>query len=129
MYKAALNYYAGYMGSHMTFVELFKELERYIDRPRRRFKACMRVKRGLKNTDVPGGMYKDQAYLEGAVSILRRRKEISFEDLYSGKIALEDLGRLQNFIRKDGIKLPWFLKDKAKYMAALDRIAEVNNIH
>jgi len=117
------------MASHMTFVELFKDLERYVDCPMGRFKVCVRVKRGLTNTDSPGGMYKDQAYLEGAVSILRRRNEINFEDLYSGKIALEDLNRLQKYIRKDGMKLPWFLKDKAKYMAALDRIAEVNNIH
>eukprot|EP00826_Nyctotherus_ovalis_P057048 TRINITY_DN7793_c0_g2_i3.p1 TRINITY_DN7793_c0_g2~~TRINITY_DN7793_c0_g2_i3.p1 ORF type:complete len:130 (-),score=33.41 TRINITY_DN7793_c0_g2_i3:115-504(-) len=128
MYKAALNYYAGYMASHLSFAELFRELERYVDSPRRRFKCCVRVKRGLANTDGPGGMYKDQAYLEGAVALLKRRKEIDFEDLYSGKIALEDLDRLQKHIRREGMKLPWFLKDKAKYMAALDRIAEANGI-
>ena len=31
---------------------------------------CMRVKRGIQDTSLKGGMYKDQAYLIGAVEIL-----------------------------------------------------------
>jgi hypothetical protein len=37
LYKSALNYYSCYMASKMSFVELFNDLERYIDNPRRRF--------------------------------------------------------------------------------------------
>ena len=73
-------------------------------------------------------MYKDQVYLEGAVMLLRNRKEINFDALYCGKMALEDLERFQKRLRMTSIKLPWFLNDQELYMKALDRIAEFNNI-
>ena len=128
MYKAALNYYSAYMASKTSFVELYADLEKYIDCPKRRFRVCLRVKRGLSYTDKPGGMYKDQVYLEGAVTILRKRKEIDFETLHSGKICLEDLEKVKRSIRNIGVKFPWFLANKEKYMKVLDKIAEVNNI-
>jgi len=51
----------------------------------------MRVKRGLSNTQEVGGFYKDQVYLRGAVEILRHRRVINFEELYCGKLALQDI--------------------------------------
>jgi len=59
MYKSALNYYSAYMASKMSFVELFNDLEKYIDNPRRRWKCTLRVKRGMVDTVEPGGLYKD----------------------------------------------------------------------
>lgn len=79
-------------------------------------------------TANPGGMYKDQIYLEGAVLLLKNRKKINFEELYSGKIAFEDLERMQNRLRLKSLKLPWFMQNKEKYMKALDRIASFNHI-
>ena len=38
------------MASQMGFVEMFQELERYIKDPERRFRECLRMKRGIKNT-------------------------------------------------------------------------------
>jgi hypothetical protein len=58
-YKGALNYYSAYMASKMSFVELFNDLEKYIDNPRRRYRCVARVKRGLIDTSEPGGLYKD----------------------------------------------------------------------
>jgi hypothetical protein len=43
----------------MSFVELFNDLERYIDNPRSRWKYVVRVKRGLIDTSELGGLYKD----------------------------------------------------------------------
>jgi hypothetical protein len=59
LYKAALNYYSAYMASKMSFVDLFNDLEKYIDNPRRRLKCVIRVKRGLIDTYEAGGLYKD----------------------------------------------------------------------
>ena len=56
-----------------------------------RWKYVMRVKRGIANTQNPGGFYKDKAYLKGAVDILNNRKTIQFQDLYCGRISLADL--------------------------------------
>jgi len=51
----------------MSFVELFDDMDRYVDNKMSRFKFVLRVKRGLMDTGEPGGLYKDQVYLEGAV--------------------------------------------------------------
>jgi hypothetical protein len=59
LYKSALNYYSAYMASKLSFIDLFTDLEKYIDNPRRRFKCVVRVKRGLTDTSEPGGLYKD----------------------------------------------------------------------
>ncbi len=58
-------------------------------------------------------MFKDQVYLIGAVEILKRRKFIDFYDLYSGKLNLEDLSKVQemNIIQKQGLIFPGFIKD------------------
>ena len=35
LYKPALNYYACYRASELSFVELFNDLEKYVDNPKR----------------------------------------------------------------------------------------------
>jgi len=47
------------MASKMSFVDLFNDLEKYIDNARRRWKCVVRVKRGIQDTGEPGGLYKD----------------------------------------------------------------------
>lgn len=59
MYRSALNYYAAYHASKMSFVDLFNDLVKYIDDKMSRFKFVLRVKRGLMDTSEPGGLYKD----------------------------------------------------------------------
>lgn len=92
-YKAALNYYSACKAGSLSFADLFKDLEQYIDDPNRRWHFTLRVKRGLTDTAQAGGLYKDQVYLEGAYKILKERKNINFHALISGKISLEDLDR------------------------------------
>ncbi len=50
LFKPALNYYACYKASEMSFVELFNDLEKYVDSPKKRWKYVLRVKRGLSDT-------------------------------------------------------------------------------
>lgn len=59
LFKPALNYYACSKASEMSFVELFNDLAKYVDNPRKRWKYVLRVKRGLGDTSLPGGLYKD----------------------------------------------------------------------
>jgi len=128
LFKAALNYYSAYKAHYMSFAELYKDLEKYIDSPKRRFRACLRVKRGVVYTGRPGGLYKDQIYLEGAVKILRKRKEIDFKLLYAGKIAIDDVERMQKKIKTNDLKYPWYLKNEQAYLNVLDKIASFNKI-
>jgi hypothetical protein len=59
LYRSALNYYAAYYASKMSFVDLFNDMERFVDNKYSRFKFVLRVKRGLMDTSEPGGLYKD----------------------------------------------------------------------
>jgi len=59
LYRSALNYYAALQASKMSFVELFDDIAKYIDDKMRRFKFVVRLKRGLRDTGEPGGLYKD----------------------------------------------------------------------
>jgi hypothetical protein len=43
----------------MGFVDLFNDLEKFLDDKMSRFKFVLRVKRGLQDTSQPGGLYKD----------------------------------------------------------------------
>ena len=59
MFKASLNYYSAYLASIYSFEKMFNLLEIFVKNPEKRFQLCLRVKRGLNETEKPGGMYKD----------------------------------------------------------------------
>jgi len=42
----------------MSFEDLYKELEKYMDIPIERWKLCVRVKRGLHDTSKKSGLFK-----------------------------------------------------------------------
>jgi hypothetical protein len=70
------------MSAFLSFVDLYENLTLYIDCPKKRWKQCLRVKRGVIDTSQPGGFYKDQAYLRGAAQILKNRDSIDFNKLW-----------------------------------------------
>lgn len=130
LFKPALNYYMCCKASEMSFSELYKDLEKYVDNPKLRYKYVLRVKRGLGDTSQPGGLYKDQVYLEGALKLLENRKNIDWHGFYSAKFNLEDLNRpkLMKKLKKDNIVLPKFVVDEKDYVSRLDVIAKHNFI-
>jgi hypothetical protein len=128
IYRAALNYYSAYKAGTMSFVDLYKDLEQFVDDPNRRWNTTVRVKRGITDTSAPGGLYKDQVYLAGAYNILKDRKNINFLALIAGKISLYDLERpfLMKIIRTDNILVPPFMRDMKRFMKGLDKLAKIN---
>lgn len=131
LFKPALNYYMCCKASEMSFSDLYKDLEQYVDNPKLRYKYVLRVKRGLGDTSKPGGLYKDQVYLEGALKLLEKRKEIDWQAFYSAKVNIEDLHRpkiMKKLGKKDGIVLPKFVEDPDDYVSRLDVIAKHNFI-
>lgn len=130
LYQSALKYYTAFMAKQLSFVDLFKDLEKYVDSPQARWKFVLRVKRGLVDTSQKGGLYKDQVYLEGAVKILSNRKRLDFKGLLCGKISLEDMKReaITSILNFEGQLLPPFMQDMELYMNCLDEIAECNHI-
>ena len=133
LFKPALNYYMCCKASEMSFSELFNDLEKYVDNPKLRYRYILRVKRGLSDTSKPGGLYKDQVYLEGALMLLENRNEIDWEIFYSAKFNIEDLKRprlLKKLVTTDRV-LPKFVENAEKikeYKRCLDVIAKDNFI-
>lgn len=130
LWSAALHYYASYKASQLSFSDLYADLAKYIDDPTKRFKETLRVKRGMIDTSKPGGCYKDQVYLSGAIKILQSRWRIDFKELYSGKFAIEDYFRedIRKSIKYSDLIFPEFMKDMELYRRALDNVAKTNGI-
>jgi hypothetical protein len=78
LFKPAVRYLAAIYASKMGFKDLFKRINRFVLDRDECWRECVRVKRGMGNTEEKGGFYKDQSYLVGAVEILRNRSTIDF---------------------------------------------------
>lgn len=90
LYKSACNYIAAFFSSKMGFTDLFQVLKRYMNDPERTWNLCVRVKRGISDTSLQKGFYKDQVYFKGAVHIIKQRNYIDFIKLHAVKLNLED---------------------------------------
>lgn len=67
LFKAALRYVAAIYASKMSFSQVYQQLKKYMKDDNDCWRETVRVKRGLANTEEPGGYYKDQSYLIGAI--------------------------------------------------------------
>jgi len=133
LWSPALSYYSQCRAREVGFTALFFELRQYVSSPEARWSYCLRCKRGLKNTALPGSLGKDRAYLEGAVKILQRLNELDFVLLHSMKVSLEDYSDakillLRNTSLARQLQIPSFIKNMSEYKEKLKEIAKVNMI-
>lgn len=117
LYPQALRYFAVCRGSLIGFVELFHELKSHVSDNTRCFQLCCRIKRGMHDTSLPGAFNIDQAYFKGAVEILRQLDEVDILRLYGGQLALQDLDKVHNVMRRDDVMLPKFMDSASKLEA------------
>ena len=119
LWQQALYYYAICRGEQLSFSNLFHDLEKYIDNKERRWRVCLRVKRGIKDTSEFGANSKDQVYLRGVIRVSSWLRSHSFDirPLYVGKIAIEDLELVSNISQKFEPVLPKFFLDDKKFYA------------
>lgn len=123
LFKAALRYLAAIYASKMSFAQVYKQLNRFLKDREDCWRECVRVKRGLGNTEELGGYYKDQSYLVGAIELLRERKAVDFRKIFYGKLAPNETVNLENGV------LPPFIDSEEKYkhyLKKLDAIALYN---
>jgi len=131
MYTQALGYWSVCRGAQIGFVELFKEISEYVSDPNRVWQKCVRIKRGMTDTSLPGAFYMDQAYFKGAVEILRHLDEVDFGRLYGGQLALQDLDKVHFIQRKEVVRLPRFMSTPKKmetYMVHCRKMIKENGI-
>ena len=145
IWQGALYYYCCCRSFDLTFSELYRDIAKYVDDPDRRWRACVRVFRGTRDTSQTGPgtcMCKDQVYLAGSVAILaaRHHPACDFNLLFAGRLALEDVLQRGTMLRgagggatvlhpSRGLRLPPFYeRDPAAYLRQLDDIAAVNGV-
>lgn len=126
----ALYYYAVVQSNKMNFSELFKHLRTYVQDKDRCWKICLRVKRGIKDTSVPGAFSKDQTYIRGLMQVKEwlLQNDYDTKKLYLGKIAIEDWEKVQHFYHENELILPAFMEDKKAYKEKVKRVLQFNRL-
>lgn len=128
----ALSYLAVYLAQRLSFAQLAKELQVYVSDSERLWSICLKVKRGLKDTSMPGGFTKNQVYLAGTIDVLRWLKKNHYDarPLYVGKVAVEDIQvALQNSVLSlEELKVPQIILNPEWYKAQMEQIARDNKL-
>lgn len=112
----ALRYFAvNYAASH-SFSQLNTALIPYEPRRERRWDLCLRAKRGIKDTSKPGAFSKDQTYFAGSIEVWKwlKKNDFKVEQLYVGKIAVEDMAMVKPIAATEGLLIPSFIKEASK---------------
>ena len=73
-----------------SFLKTYDHLCKYF-KPKTSWKLTLRAKRGVKDTSKPGAYTKDVVYLRGFLRVLEFAKKRDVNQLYVGKIKIEDL--------------------------------------
>ena len=141
LWSPALSYFVQARSRDLGFTQVFLELKQFIPSAASRWAFCMRSKRGMRDTSKPGCMAKDRAYLQGALKILTRRRELDFAVLHSGKIAVSEHAVARKHLRSLGtfrpraggdkrakLVTPHFITDMDAYLKELDAIAAANGV-
>ena len=92
-----------------SFYDIFDKLIKYFP-PADAFTIVQRVKRGIIDTEIPGGYTKDFVYMDGFQKVNSfLKKGNSIEILFTGKIGLEDVDLVQELIDQGILMKPKYL--------------------
>lgn len=129
LWMPALYYFTMYHAQFLSFADLAQKLKPYLNTAERRFKTCLRAKRGLTDTSQPGGYLKDQVYLLGTVKVAQWLHDNHYhaEQLYIGKVAVEDLERAQQLSPEHVLQLPNFI-NQVDYKKRLRHVISFNHL-
>lgn len=134
LWFAGLYYVLVYEASRLSFSQLNQFLKTYVDDKERRWNMCVRVKRGVGDTSVPGAFSKDQIYLRGVMHMLDWLEQHEYDPrpLYIGKVATEDLAKAQAQSNAAwNLQLPSFLQTPEQlqlYKEEIKRIKKENEL-
>lgn len=128
LWRPAAYYVAVDLGMRLGFKDMFTELISLGFDQEFAWRLALRVKRGLTDTSRPGGNTKDLCYLEGAVQMWQwlSQPENNPQDLYLGKIFIEELAEKKSQIITHEVYLPLFMKDLEKYRQLIVEIGQKN---
>jgi hypothetical protein len=117
LHKAALRYYTTWLGQTLGFAEVYQKLRQMGISEKKAIRGTLRAKRGQTDTSRPGGYTKDIIYFEGAYVVTKwlADKKNRPEDLYLGRISLENVAEAKAMVESPTTVLPDFMTDLEKY--------------
>lgn len=126
-HKTYLNYFAAYMAQQISFAELYSELVELGCSQRFAWNVTLKNKRGLKDTSQPGGFSKNHIYFEGLVKIWKwLMADNDPKLLYAGRIALEEVDKLQTVELSDQVVYPTFFSNIELYKQKIVKLGNIN---
>jgi hypothetical protein len=129
LWSEALSYFTVVEGSRSSFATLYKKLKKYVDDPERRWRYCLKAKRGITDTSLPLVLSKGQIYFIGLLDVLSwlQQNDFLIDQLFLGKISLDDLKAAQSLATHQPI-LPSFLHSRTNYQQKLQNIIRLNHL-
>jgi len=126
--KTFLSYYSVYLSQHFSFSQMFYELLKLGMTKERAWNLCLRNKRGLSDTSLPGGFTKDVCYLQGTILVWDWivNQQNNPVNLYLGRLGLKTIDSIKDEQEKYTILQPHFLEKSEYYLAMIKKIGEVN---
>jgi|GEM_PF-296872 len=126
--KTYHTYLTAYLAQRLSFVEVYKELLAISVPPDMAFLLALRTKRGRTDTAQPGGLTKDITYFEGSVQVWDWIMDPAHlpQDLYLGRISLEQISTFKHTAVHDHLLYPSFFADMAAYHQNIAEIGKRN---
>ncbi|MBP9691266.1 DUF1704 domain-containing protein [Candidatus Woesebacteria bacterium] len=111
LFGAALRYLAVDIAQSSSFAMTWHQLRKYFQDDEKLWTTVFRVKRGIKNTENPGGFTKDLVYFEGAYTVANWLVETDYavKKLYLGRISTDDVTKAESITPLSEPILPIFL--------------------
>ncbi len=130
LFRPCAYYLAVELSLRHSFSEAFHILMDYGFDTEFAWRLCLRTKRGLTDTSLPGANTKDICYLGGVLDVWRWviLENNDPRDLYLGKIYLEEVAEKKTLTKTKDVYLPLFLQDLEKYRSTLVAIGDANNL-
>lgn len=128
MYKTYLNYAAVYYAQQHSFAEVFDYLRKMDLSAEKSWLIAVRVKRGLTDTSLPGGLTKDICYLEGAIQVWTWLMDSQNypPDMYLGRIPLSAIPQLKPISELGQLRYPKFFDNLETYLDNIQQIGKTN---
>ena len=116
----------------MSFRAAYQELIKFRVSTELAWSIITRSKRGLADTEQPGGFTKDRTYLEGSVAVWQWLLDSSndIHDLYAGRICLSEVSQTKKYLKTKTpapkLHFPKFIANSTDYLAIIHQIGITN---
>ncbi len=128
-YRASINYLATQMAQESSFLEVWNFVRSHISDKERAFAMTFRKKRGLKDTQRPGGSTKDLVYFEGVIDTVEFliANDFPMKELYFGKMSWQDIDKAVKLNPDFEPILPiFYTQDPDAYQEKVRKVARTN---